>query len=95
MILKPTYHENEVRVWHLERQIFSCKITDLQHGGDGDMDRRCCEAGMALEKSSRRAHFNLKHRYRIEGNWDNTCPCHKQAKPIPPIKKKCIQMHKN
>jgi len=75
-MLKPTYHVNEVRVWHLEQKIFSCKITDLQHGGDGDLDRRCGDAGHALEASSRKAHYNLKHRYRIQGNFESPCPCH-------------------
>jgi len=74
--LIPSYHVNEVRVWHLERQIFSCQITDLLHGGDGELDAVCKAAEKALEQSIRRAYFNLKYRYQLDACLLEVCPCH-------------------
>jgi len=42
-------HVNFVRVWFLDEMIFSCRITDLVHGGDGELDPFCAEATEALE----------------------------------------------
>lgn len=43
-------HVNLVRLWFLEEPVFSCKITDLMHGGDGELDPVCWEATRLLEK---------------------------------------------
>jgi len=75
-VLKPSYHVNQVRIWHLEHEIYSCKITDLQHGGDGDLDKHCIIAARLLDKSSRKAHFHMKTRYRLQMHLNEGCPCH-------------------
>ncbi|CAG7834923.1 unnamed protein product [Allacma fusca] len=77
--LRPSNHINHVSVWYLEREIFTCKITDLHHGGDGELDPLAYEAAMAFKSYSKKVLLNVRHKYTFDkqkGNLFRKCPCH-------------------
>jgi len=61
----------------MDEVIFSCKITQLQHGGDGELDRLCIDAARAFDRTARKAIQGLSHRINIENKelLDPFCPC--------------------
>ncbi|CAL8143673.1 unnamed protein product [Orchesella dallaii] len=75
--LKPSPdHVNLVRVWFLEELIFSCKMTDLIHGGDGEFDPTCWEAAEYLERFIRKVLKGLrKAQPEAEDLKRPFCPC--------------------
>jgi len=59
-------HINEVRLWHHELLIFTCKITDLQHGGDGILDPLCKRAARIYDKTIQRVIQNVTQRFFVQ-----------------------------
>jgi hypothetical protein len=77
--LRPSNHINHVAIWYLEKEIFNCKITDLHHGGDGELDPVAFEAAMAFKSYSKKVLLNVRHKYHFDkqkGNLFRKCPCH-------------------
>ncbi|ODN06422.1 hypothetical protein Ocin01_00250 [Orchesella cincta] len=75
--LKPSPdHVNLVRIWFLEEIVFSCKMTDLIHGGDGEFDPTCWEAAECLERFIRKVLKGLrKAQPEAEDLKRPFCPC--------------------
>ena len=85
VILRPSNHINHVSIWYLEKEIFTCRMTDLHHGGDGELDRTCYDAAVAFSTQSKKAMLHVRHRYPFDKHKANLlirkCPCHEDYQP--------------
>jgi len=61
-----TDYRNRVMVWYMDAVIFCAKVTDLVHGGDGELDPLCIHAAYAFDHACRKAIHGLRNRVQME-----------------------------
>jgi len=91
-ILKKAHHINLLKIWYMDTVIFSCKMTDLHHGGDGSLDGKCKQAAKIFQsvfhKAGHEMHLRqILHRTKEE-DVCNYCVCaHGRKNPLHDDKK--------
>jgi len=70
-LVASTDHVDRVNVWYMDHVIFSCKVTDLNHGGDGETDRLCLDAARAFDRLSRKAIHGLRNRITLQNQLES------------------------
>jgi hypothetical protein len=86
VILRASQQINHLSVWYLEKEMFTCKITELHHGGDGELDRLCYDAALAFARQARRVLLHVRHKYKFDKEKSNLfkkCPCQPDGTPNP------------
>lgn len=63
-----TDYVNRVHVWYMDAVIFSCKITDFQFGGDGELDPLCVHVARAFDHATRKSIHGLRNRIRLDAH---------------------------
>jgi len=82
-LVASTDHVDRVSLWYMDHVIFSCKVTDLNHGGDGETDRLCLDAAKAFDKLSRKAIHGLRNRITLQNQLETRAKNPPPAEPQP------------